>query len=122
MLLCNFLHCSNEVKCKLFESFCKIMYCCLHWFNSTSSSVKKIKCSFNSVLHRLLSIRMPCNASEMFVTHGIPFFMSYSLNVSTFLCNVLAAETLLLIANSMYFPTNKTLVAISIILILVNII
>ena len=50
------------------------MYCCPLWFNSTSSSVKKLKCSYNSVLRRLLCIRMPYSASAMFVTHGIPSF------------------------------------------------
>ena len=49
------------------------MYCPL-WFNSTSSSVKKLKCSYNSVLRRLLCIRMPYGASAMFVTQGIPSF------------------------------------------------
>ena len=50
------------------------MYCCPLRFNSTSSSVKKLKCSYNSVLRRLLCIRMPYSASAMFVTHGIPSF------------------------------------------------
>ena len=54
MLLRNFRYCSNEVKCSLFKSFCTNMYCCPLWFNSTSSSVKKLKCSYNSVLPRLL--------------------------------------------------------------------
>ena len=50
------------------------MYCCPLWFNSTSSSIKKLKWSYNSVLRRLLCIRMPYSASAMFVTHGIPSF------------------------------------------------
>ena len=74
MLLPNFRYCSNEVKCNLFKSFCTNMYCCLLWFNSTSSSVKKLKFSYNSVLRRLLCIPMPYSASAMFVTHGIPSF------------------------------------------------
>ena len=72
MLLRNFRYCSNEVKCSLL--FCTNMYCCPLWFNSTSSSVKKLKCSYNSVLRRLLCIRMPYSASAMFVTHGILSF------------------------------------------------
>ena len=59
MLLRNFRYCSNEVKCSLFKSFCTNMYCCPLWFNSTSSSVKTLTCSYNSVLRRLLRIRMP---------------------------------------------------------------
>ena len=69
-----FWYCSNEVKCSLFKSFCTNMYCCPLWFNSTFSSVKKLKCSYNSVLRRLLCIRMPYSASAMFVTHDIPSF------------------------------------------------
>ena len=44
------------------------MYCCPLWFNSTSSSIKKLKASYNGVLRRLLLI------SEMFVTNIIPSF------------------------------------------------
>ena len=36
--------------------------------------LKKLKCSYNSVLCRLLCLRMPYSASAMFVTHGIPSF------------------------------------------------
>ena len=74
MLLRNFPYCSNEVKCSLFKSFCTNMYCCPLWFNSTSSSVKKLKCSYNTVLFRLLCISIPYKTSAMFVTHGILSF------------------------------------------------
>ena len=67
-------NCSSEVKCSLFKSFCTNMYCCPLWFNSTTSSVKKLKCSYNSVLRCLLYICMPYSASAMFVTHGISSF------------------------------------------------
>ena len=58
----------------IFKSFCINVYCCPLWFNSTSSSIKKLKNSYNSVLRRLLCIRMPYIASEMFVSCGIPSF------------------------------------------------
>ena len=74
MLLRNFRYCSREVKCMLFKSFCTNMYCCPLWFNSTSSSIKKLKSSYNSVLRRLLCMRMPYSASELFVSCGIPSF------------------------------------------------
>ena len=74
MLLQNFRYCSDDVKCMLFRSYCTNMYCCPLWFNSTSSSIKKLKASCNGVLQRLLLIVKPYSASEMFVTHGIPSF------------------------------------------------
>ena len=43
----------GKIKCMLFKSFCTNMYCCPLWFNSTSSSIKKIKSSYNSVLRHL---------------------------------------------------------------------
>ena len=62
------------VACMLFRSFCTNMYCSPLWFNSTSSSIKKLKTSYNGVLRRLLLIKKPYSASTMFVTHGIPSF------------------------------------------------
>ena len=58
-LLRNFPHCGNEVKCTLFKSFCTKMYYCPPCFNFASASVKNPKCSYNSVLLRLLCIRIP---------------------------------------------------------------
>ena len=72
MLLRNFRYCSVDVKCMLFRSYCTNMYCCPLWFNSTSSSIKKLKASYNGVLRQLLLIVKPYSASEMFVTHNIP--------------------------------------------------
>ena len=70
MLLSIFWYCSNEVKCSLFNLFCTILSCCPPWLNSTSFSVKKLKCIYDSVSR----IHMPYSASAMFVTHGIPSF------------------------------------------------
>ena len=73
-LLRNFHFYSDDVKCMLFRSFCTNMYCSPIWFNSTSSSIKKLKTSYNGALRRLLLIKKPYSASTMFVTHGIPYF------------------------------------------------
>ena len=72
MLLRYFRYCTNDVKCTLFKSFCANMYCCPLWFNSTSSTIKKLKTSYNSALRNLLLIKKPYSASTMFVAHGIP--------------------------------------------------
>ena len=81
MLLRNFRYCSDDVQCMLFRSYCTNMYCSPLWFNSTSSSIKKLTASYNGVLRRLLLIVKPYSASEMFVTHGIPSFFNYFGNV-----------------------------------------
>ena len=56
-LLRNFSYCSDDVKCMLFRSFCTNMYGSSLWFNSTSSSIKKLKTSYNGALRRLLLIK-----------------------------------------------------------------
>ena len=48
-LLRNFRYCSDDVKCILFRSFCTNMYCSPFWFNSTSSSIKMLKTSYNII-------------------------------------------------------------------------
>ena len=73
-LLRNFRYCSDDVKCMLFRSFCTNTYCSPLWFNSTSSSIKKLKTSYNGALRRLLLIKKPYSTSTMFVTHEIPSF------------------------------------------------
>ena len=74
MILRNFRYCTVAVKYMFFRSYCINMYGCPLWFNSTSSSIKKFKAGYNGVSRRLLLIVRPYSTSEMFVTHGTPFF------------------------------------------------
>ena len=75
MLPRNFRYCTNYVKCTLFRSFCANMYCCLLWFNSTSSTIKKLKTSYNSALRNILLIKKPYSASTMFCSSSYSFFL-----------------------------------------------
>ena len=58
----------------LFRSYCTNKYCCPLWFNSSFSSIKKLKASYNGALRCLLLIVKPYSTSEMFVTHNISSF------------------------------------------------
>ena len=49
MLLQNLRYCSVNVKCMLLRSYCTNLYCCPLWFNSTSSSIKKLKASCQTI-------------------------------------------------------------------------
>ena len=73
MLLRNFCLCIYYLKCVLFKSFCANMYCYPLWFNSTSSTIKKLTI-YNSALRNLILIKKPYSASTMVVTHGISSF------------------------------------------------
>ena len=74
LLICNFTHCTDKVKCYLFQSYCTSMYCSQLWFNSTKDSLRKLSTSYNTVLRRLLCISLPYSDSQMCVTQGIPTF------------------------------------------------
>ena len=74
LLIRNFRYCTDNVKCYLFQSYCTSMYCCQLWFNSTKSSLKKLRTSYNSALRRFLAISKPYSASQMFVSRGILSF------------------------------------------------
>ena len=70
LLLRNFRHCSDQVKCVLFQTYCTWLYCCQLRFNST----KKLSTSYICVLRRLLGICKPYSSSKMFVSRDIPTF------------------------------------------------
>ena len=56
LLIRNFRHCTDKVKCYLFQSYCTSMYCSQLWFNSTKDSLHKPRTSYNTALRRLLCI------------------------------------------------------------------
>ena len=56
LLIRNFRHCTDKVKCYLFQSYCTSTYCSQLWFNSTKDSLCKLRKSYNTVLGRLLCI------------------------------------------------------------------
>ena len=82
MLLRNFRYCTVAVKCMLFRSYFTNMYCCPLWFNSTSSSIKNLKASYNGVLRLLLFIVKPYSAREMLSHLIFHHFTNYFANVS----------------------------------------
>ena len=76
LLLRNFRHCPDQVKCVLFQAYYTNLYCCQMLFNFTKSrpSLEKLSTSHNSLLRRLLGICKAYSASKMFVSRDIPTF------------------------------------------------
>ena len=74
MLLRKFSYCSPDVKCCMFKSYCATMYCLSRWFDSTVTSMKKLKIANNNDLRRLLNLPKYNSASAMFVILNIPSF------------------------------------------------
>ena len=65
VLIRNFRHCTDKVKCYLFQSYCTCMYCSQLWFKSTNDSLRKVRTSYNTVLRRLLCTSLPYSASTV---------------------------------------------------------
>ena len=68
LLLLKLRHCSDQVRCTLFQTYCTNMYCCQMWFKSTISSLKKLSTSYNSVL-RQGSLYLTGNESDYVIRH-----------------------------------------------------
>lgn len=74
LLLRKFSHCSSDVKCYLFKTYCSNMYCSMLWFDATKTAMKNVKIAYNNSLRRLLGVPRYFSASEMFVSLNIPSF------------------------------------------------
>ena len=57
----------------MFKSYCSTMYCSSMWFDSTVTSMKKLKIAYNGI-RRILNLSKYNSASEMFVNLNIPYF------------------------------------------------
>ena len=74
MFLREFSYCSPDVKCCMLKSFWSTMYCPSMWYDSTVTSMKKLKIAYNNGLRRILNLPKYNSASEMFVNLNIPSF------------------------------------------------
>ena len=74
VLLRKFSYCSPDVKCCMFKYYCSTMYCSSMWFDSTVTSMKKLKIAYNNGLRRLLNLPKYNSVSEMFVNLNILSF------------------------------------------------
>ena len=55
-LLRKFNYCSPNVKCCMCKPYCSTMYCSWVWFDSTVSSMKKMKIAYNNGHRRLINL------------------------------------------------------------------
>ena len=76
-LIRKFHMCSEEVKIKLFVTYCTQFYCAPLWyFNKTDKVYNKLNVAYNNVFRFLLNLPRdeqgrPCSASGMFVTRRV---------------------------------------------------
>ena len=63
----NFRHCSDQVKCVLFQAYCTNLYCCQLWLISTKSSLKRLSNNnFVGFVNRIVTVLVKCLFPEVF--------------------------------------------------------
>ena len=72
--MCNFIHCSADVKIALFKTFCSNIYCCALWYNFKNCSEKKIHVACNKVFKALMKVARDLCASTLFAVCNVRNF------------------------------------------------
>ena len=72
MLIRKFSMCTVDVKCSLFRTYVTPLYTAQLWTNYTKGSMRRLKVAYNDALRLLLQVPRWHNASELFVTNGLP--------------------------------------------------
>ena len=66
--------CSNDVKIKLFHTYCTTLYCGIFWYEATVRESRRLRVSYNNSLRKLFNLPYDCSASGMCVSRGIPSY------------------------------------------------
>ena len=72
MLTRRFHMCTDEVKVKLFRSYCTSFYTSQLWFNYTKKAMQKLLVAYNNSFRILMKYPWDCSASGMFARHCLP--------------------------------------------------
>ena len=64
--------CTNDVKIKLFSTFCSSMYTAQLWWNHSVYSIHRLHVCYTNVFRRLLGLPRYCSASAMFAERLTP--------------------------------------------------
>ena len=69
----NFSSCTQDVKLKLFQSYCSSFYCCSLWHHFKKESYRKLKVSYNNVFRIVCGgLSRKDSISRFFVSSNIP--------------------------------------------------
>ena len=74
MIKMKFKHCSDDVRDKLFQSFCTTFYCCATWSNFSRKSYSSVNVCHNNVFRSVCQISGRGSISRQFIVRNIPNF------------------------------------------------
>lgn len=75
-LLKHFWLCSNNVKIRLFKTYCINFYCCQLWCLYKRATISCLKVAYNNSFRKLLGLDRRCSASNMFTESNVNSFDS----------------------------------------------
>ena len=75
-LLKHFWLCSNNVKIRLFKTYCINFYCCQLWCLYKRATISCLKVAYNNSFRKLLGLDRRCSASNMFAESDVNSFDS----------------------------------------------
>ena len=106
MLIRNFKHCNDSVKCQLFLSFCTSFYCAPLWLRYKKESLRRLKVAYNRIFRILLKLEHRISMSESFIRVGMnPFPVLVRKMVVSFRDRILSSDNVIIkaIVNSLFF-------------------
>ena len=75
MLIRNFRHCSDDVKVKLYKTYCSSIYCCALISKYHKTVLKKLHIAFNKMFKCLMNVPRRASASTLFVNLNVDNFL-----------------------------------------------
>ena len=74
MIVRKFKHCSPDIKCLLFKTYCYSIYGSSLWSSYTLAAISRIRVNYNNILRRLFNVPPWHSASQLFVRLGLRGF------------------------------------------------
>lgn len=71
ILIRRFKHCSDDVKLKLFRSYCNSLYCAQLWCQFKCETVRKLQTAYNRVFRNLMKLKQDISISAYCTTSNI---------------------------------------------------
>ena len=74
VLIRKFKHCTDNVKLKLFSSYCNSFYCAQLWCMYKKEHVRKLQTAYNRIFRTLMNFKYDVSISAQFVSKNIDTF------------------------------------------------
>ena len=111
MIVRNFNKCTDEVKCKLFKTYCSNFYSCQTWRSFSAESLRRIKVAYNRVFRLLFKLDNRISMSLVFSLLNLSHFNVLHRNaITAFYKRLSTSSNVILtnIVNSMHFFNSQT--------------